>query len=131
MALFYQWTEDGEAELCTREDIDIIAPIEWCYHCGSPIGIGKASKITTQTDTYIMHTYCADKGCWKKKDYKSGAAAPLFLGFGAKHQQAETRKAAGGRFAVSSEDGDIFLCLLFFALLPEAPGRAHDIACNV
>ena len=50
--MLYQWSEDGEAEQCTVEEIEINTPIEWCYHCGVPIEVGKAIKVTTRTDNY-------------------------------------------------------------------------------
>ena len=78
MKMLYQWSEDGEAEQCTLEEIEINTPIEWCYHCGVPIEVGKAIKVTTRTDNYIVHTYCAEKGVIKNKECKSESAAHSF-----------------------------------------------------
>ena len=63
--LYYQWTADGEAEACQREQIVIEEATE-CYHCGLPIPCGIATKIITLSgnNTYIMHNHCADRGCY-------------------------------------------------------------------
>ena len=62
--LYYQWTADGEAEACRREQVIIDKPTE-CYHCGLPIPCGQATKIITLSGSaYIMHNDCADRGCY-------------------------------------------------------------------
>lgn len=62
--MYYQWTEDGECETCTRKDIFIDKECE-CYHCGCILKPGKAVEIlTTDGERYVMHESCADKGCF-------------------------------------------------------------------
>lgn len=80
---YYQWTADGEAEACRREQVAIKEPTE-CYHCGLPIPCGLAAKIVTLSgrNSYIMHNYCANRGCFATKQnhyIMNGERKPSFM----------------------------------------------------
>jgi len=64
MKVRYQWSEDGDVELCERE---IVATGEAasCYHCGFAIRANEdAVKLTAPDgDVYLLHPLCADKSC--------------------------------------------------------------------
>lgn len=64
MVRLYQWSEDGEVELCEYETI-ITGETVCCYHCGLSIRANElAVKLTASDgDFYVLHPACADKGC--------------------------------------------------------------------
>ena len=64
MKVRYQWSEDGEVELCERETI-ITGETVSCYHCGIPVRANEAAVklIAPDGDIYVLHPVCADKGC--------------------------------------------------------------------
>ena len=62
----YQWSEDGEAELCSIEGVILKEETE-CYHCAQPIPINiEAVQLISIKDEaiYILHKKCANKGCY-------------------------------------------------------------------
>lgn len=62
--VIYQWSEDGDREICTREDFTAHEQ-GLCYHCDNSIKTGDKISILTapQGYQYRMHSECADKGC--------------------------------------------------------------------
>ena len=60
----YQWSEDGEVELCMRKDSISDGP-GLCYHCDDSIPVGsEVSVLRPYTGGYYrMHKECADRGC--------------------------------------------------------------------
>jgi len=64
MKVRYQWSEDGEIELCEKEVITVKEPIP-CYHCDCPIQANEIAVKLTSSDgsVYILHSNCAERGC--------------------------------------------------------------------
>lgn len=60
----YQWSCDGEIEICLKELVCIDNSVE-CYHCGSIIPVGLATRLTNLSDSsvYTLHNLCAEKSC--------------------------------------------------------------------
>lgn len=58
----YQWSEDGEVEVCGYQEITTKAPMT-CYHCDSEIRLGDRAVLLTPLDgdRYFLHKECADK----------------------------------------------------------------------
>lgn len=65
MKMRYQWSEDGEIEICECEMVRIREAVE-CYHCALAIQENElAVKLTAPDgDVYMLHSACADKACW-------------------------------------------------------------------
>ena len=64
MKVRYQWSEDGEVELCERETITNRETVP-CYHCDCPIKAKEEAVKLTSADgsVYVLHPVCADRGC--------------------------------------------------------------------
>ena len=60
----YQWTNDGEIELCKITE-SILLEEKICYHCNGKIEIGeKAMFLNSQDgDEYIICQNCNEKAC--------------------------------------------------------------------
>lgn len=64
MKMRYQWSEDGEVELCECEKITVREETS-CYQCDLAIQANEtAVKLTAPDgDVYILHIGCADQNC--------------------------------------------------------------------
>ena len=64
MKVIYYWSEDGDGEICERQDFVADSP-GLCYHCDTSIPVGTEASLLTNEDGayYRMHRACADKGC--------------------------------------------------------------------
>lgn len=62
MKVHYQWSEDGEIELCECETV-MVKEETLCYHCDLAIRAREmAVKLTASDgDIYILHPVCAEK----------------------------------------------------------------------
>ena len=60
----YQWTDEGEVELCKIEEI-MLQKEESCYHCDRKMEKGEKALILfpQDGDKYIICQTCSEKAC--------------------------------------------------------------------
>ena len=62
----YQWSEDGETELCSMGNV-ILKKETDCYHCAQsiPVNTEVVQLVSIKDEAiYILHKKCANKGCY-------------------------------------------------------------------
>lgn len=66
MKVHYQWSEDGETELCECETVSVEKEVS-CYHCDRTIHVHETVVRLTAPDggIYLLHSACAEKSCIK------------------------------------------------------------------